>query len=291
MWQDGFTGRIERDVSLAGLTTIRIGGRARWFVRPRDADETGRLLAALAAEGLSSRVLGGGSNLLAPDRDLEEVVIHPSELTGFSVDGPLVRVGAGVPLSNLVARASDASLRGVQVLAGIPGQVGGAVAMNAGGRYGEIGQVIAAVLVREADGRPATLAPEELRFGYRHAELPPGSVVTDVILRLEPVQDRRALKQEAGRILKEKNEAQPTTGWNFGCMFKNPPGRSAGRILDEVGMKGAVRGGARVSPKHANFVENMGEARAEDVRWLLEECERRAVEVLGIRLEREVRVW
>lgn len=291
MWTDAFAAILRRDVLLAEMTTIRLGGRARCLVEPRNDEEVGDLLGALAAAGIAWKVIGGGSNLLPPDEDVDEVVIHPARLDSLAIDGEFVTVGAGLPLSALVARASEASLAGVHVLAGIPGQVGGALAMNAGGRHGEIAEVVDSVRVRLADGRSGELAKRDLDFGYRRCRLPEDAVITSARLRLRPAPDPRELKRETGRILKEKNAAQPTTGWNFGCMFKNPAGGSAGKLLDAAGLKGLSRGGARISPKHANFVENLGTATAADVRFLIEEAERRVSEALGVRLEREVRIW
>jgi UDP-N-acetylmuramate dehydrogenase len=291
VWPPELESIIRSDVALADRTTVRLGGRARWFAEPRSDEEVGAVLAAARARRARCLVLGGGSNLLAPDGDIDAVVVHPVRLDGFEVVGDRIHAGAGLALANLVARANDAALAGAQVLAGIPGQIGGAIAMNAGGRYGEIAEIVESVGLRLADGSAATLAKAVLDFGYRRARLPEGAVVVRVTLKLTPVEDRRALKRESGRILKEKNEAQPTTGWNFGCMFKNPPERSAGRILDAAGARGLERGRARISPKHANFVENLGGATSADVLWLIEEAERLAWEHEGVRLEREVRVW
>lgn len=290
-WEQEFAALITDDADLSELVTVRIGGTARRLVAPRTEDEVGRLLAALTAAEQPWRVLGGGSNVLPPDGVLEEVVVHPVHLDGFEVDGDRVHVGAGLPTPKLVNLCSDAALEGVHVLAGVPGQVGGALAMNAGTRHGEICESVERVHVRLRDGSAASLEPDALEFGYRSAKLPDGAVVTGATLALRAVDDRRALKRTVGSYLKEKNAAQPTRTWNFGCMFKNPVEAAAGILLDRAGLKGLERGGARISPIHANFVENVADASAADVRWLLEEAERRVLADSGVRLEREVRVW
>ena len=291
MWWEAFGDRIRRDARLAELTTVRVGGSAQWLFEPEDDVEAGSILAAIGAEGIPHHILGGGSNLLPPDEPLPGVVIHPVRLTACSIEGTRLHSGAGTSLMSLVSRASQAGLEGAHVLAGIPGQVGGALAMNAGGRYGEIGSLVETIQVRLPGGASATLGPDELDFGYRHARLPEGALVTSVVLALRPSDDVPALRRETGRIIKEKNAAQPTRAWSFGCMFKNPPDTSAGVLVDRAGLKGHALGGARISPVHGNFVENLGSASAADIRGLIELAERRVEESFGVHLEREVRVW
>jgi UDP-N-acetylmuramate dehydrogenase len=275
---------------LADHTTIRLGGPMSLLAEPEDEVLLGQLLAFLHERREPYRILGGGSNLLPPDEPVPDVVIHLSRFLGFAVDGARVRAGAGVALPTLVARLNSLGLAGAEVLAGIPGQVGGAVAMNAGGRYGDIAGITESVRVLLPTGEGTQLSATELDFGYRRCGLPRGAVVVEATLRLRPTADVAALKKASGKILKEKNEAQPTTGWNFGCMFQNPPGESAGRLLDRLGLRGLQVGRARISPQHANFVENLGGAKASEVRQLLEVCEERA-RAAGVHLEREVRVW
>ncbi len=289
-WAAPFLDRIRTDVPLADMTTIRIGGPAPILVEPRDAADAALCLSALREAGECYGILGGGSNLLVGDEPLQFVVLHPSRLDSVSIDGSHVRAGAGVTLSNLIARTTDAGLGGLETLAGIPGQIGGAIAMNAGGRYGEIGQFVDTVDLALPSGRIETVTAADLAFSYRSSRIPAGALVAAVTFRLRPG-DRLPLKREAGRILKEKNAAQPTTGWNFGCIFKNPVGQSAGKLVDAAGLKGIARGEARVSPLHGNFVENMGTASAKDVLALIEELERGVLGHAGVKLEREVRVW
>ena len=290
-WEQELAARVQRDVELKDFITIRVGGRASCFVEPKTADEVGGLLRALKTEGRPYRVLGGGSNTLPPDGVIDEVVVHPGKMDGFEVCGDRVHVGAGLPTQRLVNQCSAAGLGGVHVLAGVPGQVGGAVAMNAGTHYGEICESVERVSVRLADGSAVELKRDDLSFGYRRSTLPTGAIICGVTLRLHPVEDVQKLKRTVGRYLKEKNEAQPTRTWNFGCMFKNPPEKSAGWLLDRAGLKGLVRGGARISPIHANFIENVDGAASADVLWLLEEAAKRVSAVSRVRLEREVRTW
>jgi UDP-N-acetylmuramate dehydrogenase len=290
-WCARFEDRISQDQDLRELTTVRVGGRAAFLATPESDDEVGALLAAVRSEGLTHRVLGGGSNLLLPDGNIEGLVIQPGRMRGFSSDGQEVHADAGLSLSSLVLQTNDLGLAGAHVLSGIPGEVGGAVVMNAGGRHGQIGDLVARVHVRLADGTAAELAGDDMRYAYRSSALPEGAVVTSVRLRLESTGDARDLRRLSGRIIKEKNAVQPTTSRNFGCMFKNPPGGSAGKLIDEAGLRGIVQGEARISPLHGNFIENLGRARSVDVLFLLELAERMVDERFGVRLEREVRVW
>lgn len=282
---------VSENVPLSDWTTIRLGGPARCFVQPQSVEQLVELLQLLATLDCDYRILGGGSNLLPGDDPVEVPVIHPGHLLQWDRDDDCLRVGAGVSLSAFVARANALGLAGAHVLAGIPGQVGGALVMNAGGRYGEIADLVRQVSVVLPGGTRRELEKADLRYAYRHSELPPGAVVVGATLALRRTDDIVALKRESGRILKEKNAAQPTASWNFGCMFKNPPELSAGRLLDQAGMRGLACGGARISTLHANFVENLGQATAREVATLIEACERAALDRFGITLEREVRVW
>ena len=291
MWPSDFAHCLETGRSLGEMTTIGIGGPLAFLVAPAHEEELGRLLLDLSREGLDHRVIGGGSNLLGSDEGSSDVVIHPVHLDAFEVEGGCVEVGAGLPLSTLISRAADLGLAGPHLLAGIPGQVGGAVRMNAGGRYAEIAEFVEAVRVRLRGGRSELLSAAEIGFGYRHSEFPEGAVITAVKLKLKASQDRRALKREAGRILKEKNAAQPTRAHSFGCIFKNPEGLSAGRLIERAGCLGLARGQARISPRHGNFIENLGGARSRDVQALLGEVQEAVLGESGVRLELEVCIW
>jgi UDP-N-acetylmuramate dehydrogenase len=281
----------ERDVPLRDLTTVHVGGQARWLVRPKDALSTAQLLKRLTEFGLSWRILGGGSNLLVADGEVGPVVVHMVGLQAIERAGAELIFGAGVALQRAVNLTTDEGLAGAEVLTGIPGQIGGALAMNAGGRYGEMAGVVRWAEVALATGALERISAAALNFGYRSTHLPLGAVVTRVALGLQPSEDRSALKRRAGAILKEKNAAQPTQAWNFGCMFKNPEGQSAGKLIEAAGLKGRVQGGARISPRHGNFIENLGAAKAEEVLSLIRLCELEVQRNSGIRLEREVRVW
>ena len=285
-----FADRMRTDVPLAPLTTIGVGGSAQWVFEPRDVDDLAAFLRTAKAEGIATVVLGAGANLLVSDGGVGGVVIRPVHLVGVEISGERVRTEAGVGLTELIARTTDLGLGGLEALAGIPAQIGGAVAMNAGGRYAWVSHLLETAELVTADGAKVELSNAELRFGYRKAALPPGSVVTAATFRLK-TGERGPLKREAGRILKEKNAAQPTTGRNFGCTFANPEGASAGKLVEAAGLKGLRMGDARISPLHGNFIENLGAATAADVLALVVRMEQEVKSRFGIELEREVRVW
>ncbi len=275
---------------MAPLTTWRIGGPAEMFFSPRNSDEAALLLRTLTDEGLVFRVLGGGANVLLDDRPHGVPYIHPGRLTELRRDGDLWHVGAGVSFPRLVADASREGWSGLEVLAGIPGQMGGICRMNAGGRHGEIRDVVERVRMALPSGELRWFDAEEVGFAYRKTALPAG-VITEVVLRLRFSSDPAALTRRMGEVLKAKAASQPLKSPSGGCVFANPEGISAGRLVEELGLKGVRRGGARISEQHGNFIVNEGGAAFEDVLGLIEEVEKQALQRRGIRLRREVTIW
>ena len=260
-----------RRVLLRDYTTLAVGGPAElWLVENLDD--------LLRATEAPYRVLGNGSNLLVADSGVSERVI---KLTGELAGGELTGwVGAGSPLPLWVQEAARAGLSGLEPLLGIPASVGGAVRMNAGTRFGEIKDALAEVEVFH-QGRLTRHSPEELGFGYRRSELPPGAVVTRVRFDLK----RRPRDEIAARMAEvDAARRRQPKGKNAGCAFKNPPGDAAGRLIEQAGFKGLVRGRVMVSDEHANFILNLGGATAREV-W---ELVRMIGDKLGLELEWEV---
>lgn len=262
--------RVER-VLLKDYTTLGVGGPAElWTVEtPEDLKK---------ATEAPYRVLGNGSNLLVMDEGVEERVIR---LGGVFAEWDLKGwVGAGALLPLLVQEAARQGLSGLEGLLGIPAQVGGAVKMNAGTRFGEMADALEAVEIFH-EGRFQVYEPKELGFGYRQSRLPPGGIVTRVRLKLkerprEEIQRRMAEVDAARKGQPKKKSA--------GCAFKNPPGQSAGRLVDQRGLKGLRVGDAMVSLEHGNFIVNLGGARAQDILALV----RAIQEELPLELEWEV---
>ncbi|NLT35068.1 MAG: UDP-N-acetylmuramate dehydrogenase [Gaiellales bacterium] len=296
---------------MAPFTTIGVGGAAALLLSLEDAAGLSEALSLLRVEGVPHTAVGAGSNLVVGDAGyrgvilklgdgfhfIDEPVPHPSRVGGAASThaptdtGPSalsVVAGAGLHLPRLCSLLAGWGLGGLEFCCGIPGTLGGGVAMNAGAHGGELARVVEAVQVARGDG-VHWLAADALEWGYRHCGLPPGAVVTAVRLRLQqtPEANIRALHR---RYLQQRRQGQPRGARTFGSTFRNPPGESAGRLLDQAGMKGARHGGAEVSTVHANFIVNCGDARAADVLYLMSLMREAVYRKHEVLLEPEVRV-
>jgi UDP-N-acetylmuramate dehydrogenase len=286
---------VERDYSLARLTTVRTGGPAEFFARAGDERTLTELVAWAGAEGLSVGVVGSGSNLLVADAGVKGLVIKlDSGLAEIERDGTRLRCGGGARLPAAAAQAARAGLTGLEFGVNIPGTVGGAVKMNANAYGGELGKVLEWVDVVTADGVDRR-RPDALGFAYRRSNLQPGEIVARASFALTPA-DSADVKATLADMRSMRRAAQPSGIKTFGSTFKNPEddpraeGRTAGQLLEAAGCRGLQVGGARFSPKHANFVENFGDATTADVIALMAEGRRRVHERFGITLEAEVQV-
>jgi len=282
-------GEILRDAPLATRTAVRVGGPADLLVRPADPDALATLLRTVRRLGVPLAILGGGANLLVSDRGVRGVVLKlPQDLAPESGSGETLTLNAGAPNPRLSARAHARGLVGMEFIAGIPGTLGGAVAMNAGTRIGEMKDVISRVELATAEGAGFVPA-SDLAFGYRRARLPPGSVVTRVEFRLRRgnvAASAAAMKADRDR----RSSTQPLDRPTFGSTFTNPPGDFAGRLIEAVGLKGHRIGNATWSDVHANFVVNLGGATAAEVVALMRLARARVRERFGTALETEVRL-
>jgi UDP-N-acetylenolpyruvoylglucosamine reductase len=281
---------VERDVPLARLTTIGTGGPARRFARPETLAELEEALRLAAQEGLPVAVVGLGSNLLVADEGVDALVLRlAGELTAVDVQGETLVAGGGAANAVALHAARNAGLAGFEFACAIPGTAGGGVRMNAGAYGSDWAAVVSRVLVVEAAGA-AWRTPGELGLTYRRSELEPGQVAAQVEFRLRPG-DPGEIKEKVRHLNALRKAAQPTNRRTFGSVFKNPDHElSAGRMLEACGLKGHRIGGAQISPKHANFIENAGGARSEDAIALMSEARRRAREQFGVALEHEVQL-
>jgi UDP-N-acetylmuramate dehydrogenase len=289
-WPDGWGGSVRREVALDGLTTFRLGGSTAFAFFPRDERDLAAALRFCGDTGLPVRVLGDGSNVLVSSRRFSGAVVCARGLQGVEIRGDRVLARAGTGLPRLIGWSLRSGRTGLETLVGIPGSVGGAVRMNAGGRYGSIADHV--VAVRGLDlrtGRVVMRRAEECGFAYRSSALG-DLVVTEVELALPagPVEDARARARE---IIREKRRTQPLRARTAGCVFRNPPGDSAGRLIEEAGLKGHRRGGAYVSPLHANFIIAGPGARSEDVGDLIDEVRTSVSDRCGVDLRLEIEVW
>jgi UDP-N-acetylenolpyruvoylglucosamine reductase len=287
-------GGVERDFPLARLTTVRTGGTADWFARPDDERRLRELLVWAGAEGLPIGVVGSGSNLLVADEGFRGLALKLNgELAGVAQEGERLFCGGGARLPSAAAKAAGWGLSGLEFGVNIPGTVGGAVKMNANAYGGELAKVLEWVDVCTAAGSDRR-APERLGFSYRRSNLGPHEIVARASFRLVPADPDEVKKTMAG-MRERRHEAQPSGIKTFGSTFKNPAderagGRTAGQLLDAAGCSGLRVGGARFAEKHANFVENAGEANTTDVLELMAEGRRRVHERFGVVLEPEVQL-
>jgi UDP-N-acetylmuramate dehydrogenase len=285
---------VQRDFPLARLTTVRTGGPADWFARPRTEPELLESLTWADGEGLDLGVIGSGSNLLVADEGFRGLAIKlDGELTAIERDGERLLCGGGARLPSASAKAAGWGLSGLEFGVNIPGTAGGAVRMNANAYGGQLASVLEWVDVCSAAGRDRR-APEGLGFSYRRSNLGPAEVVSRVAFQLRP-DDPEAIRATLEGMRDRRRAAQPSGIKTFGSTFKNPEderagGRSAGQLLEAAGCRGLRQGGARFSEKHANFVENDREATTADVLALMAEGRRRVHERFGVVLEPEVQV-
>ena len=282
-------GETVREAPLAPRTAIRVGGPADLLVRPADPDDLAAVLRRCRELGVPLLVLGGGANLLVADRGVRGVVLRlPPGFGEERTEGSRLVLSAGAPTSRLVGRAQALGLVGCEFVAGIPGTLGGTVAMNAGTRTGEMKDVVRRVELATADGS-GWVPAAELAFGYRTARLPPGAVVTRVEVELRPgdvAASAAVMREDVARRRATQPLSQPT----FGSTFRNPPGDHAGRLIEAVGLKGHRIGNAIWSTVHANFVVNLGGAAARDVLGLMNLARSRVAAAFGVVLEAEVRL-
>ena len=280
--------KIEEGVPLARHTTLGTGGPARFFARPETLGELEEALRFAVEREVAVAVVGLGSNLLVADDGVDRLVLKlAGELAAVAVDGERIVAGGGAPNAVVLHRARAAGLGGFEFACAIPGTTGGGVWMNAGAYGGDFAQVLERALV-VSSGDSRWMTPAELGLAYRRSDLEHGRVVARVTLRLVP-RPSEEIKTAIAELQAQRKAAQPTNRRTFGSVFKNPThDLTAGRMLEACGLKGHRIGGAQISPKHANFIENAGGARSEDALALMTEARRRAFERFGVELRHEV---
>jgi UDP-N-acetylmuramate dehydrogenase len=282
------------DEPMSAHTSLHIGGPADVMIRAEDHGTVSRALELSSHAGFPSLPLGGGTNVLVRDGGVEGALItlpSASEPEAVEEDAGRVvlRAGAGLALGALLAYCRREGLSGMEGLAGIPGQVGGAIAGNAGSYGMEVSDVLSTVSVMAREGSVRSLKKEDIPFGYRSAGLPEGSIILGAEFRLR----RESPAAVSGRMtkwLEEKKSTQPLGKWSAGCVFENPPGESAGRLVDRAGCKGLREGAIEVSATHANFFINTGGGRAEDFLVLMERVAERVRTAFGVSLEPEIHI-
>ena len=281
--------RIRFGERLAKHTHFGIGGEATAYIEVSTVSELAALARFHKEWNVPVAVIGRGSNLLVSDTGFKGIGIRlVGELAKLEVDGSVVSVGAGLAQPALSKTMSRGGLSGVEFAFGIPGSVGGALIMNAGAWGSSFGDVVTDVTVMDDTGELTTLTHDEAQFEYRHSGLDTYFCVTGATLALEPG-DVDTITERMQRLFKQKVETQPFVEENAGCMFKNPPGDSAGRLIDISGLKGYRIGGAEVSTVHGNFILNIDNATAEDVLKLVAHIQDQVREKTGVSLQTEVK--
>jgi UDP-N-acetylmuramate dehydrogenase len=289
-------GRVESRKPLAPLTTLKIGGPAEWFVTVEGEKEFKALLLLLAEQEIRWKILGKGSNLLISDRGITGAVLNlkesrePDRVSVLKNNRILLEAGAGMPLAGLIRWGIKNSVTGLEFLAGIPGSLGGAWAMNAGSYGREIKELTTYLKMISPTGKVIRMGEKELSFDYRSLTLRPGEIILAGGLSLSPG-DPEAIRKETRRLWSKRRINQPLKEPSCGSVFKNPPGDFAGRLIEKVGLKGIQKGRAQISIRHANFIVNLGQARAGDVLYLMNLSRKRVWEKFGILLEPEVHLW
>lgn len=274
---------------MSKYTWLRVGGPADLVAEPNSLDELISLLSLLRETGTPWVVLGEGSNTIIYDGGISGVVISTKKLKKMEIrEDSTVLAESGVIMATIMNKTIKEGLTGFEFAAGIPGTVGGGVFMNAGANDGEIKDVVDTVWVWH-EGREISIPREEIKFEYRKSNLPEQSVVTRALFRLKKG-DAAESEKNVKEYMEKRNRTQPIKMSNTGSIFKNPPDIAAGRLIEELGLKGYSVGGARFSELHANFIVNTGGASAEDVLKLIEKAKQDALSKRGIKLETEVRV-
>ena len=283
---------VQREFPLSRLSTVRTGGPGEFFARAGTREQLLALLAWAREEGAEVRVVGSGSNLLIADEGVRGLVLKlDRELAAIVVEGRAITCGGGARLPSVAARAAREGLSGIEFGVNIPGTVGGAVRMNANAYGGELARTLQWVDIAGPAGVERRSA-DDLELTYRHSNLADGEIVLAAGLLLDR-EEPDTVRDRLAALRARRHEAQPQGIRTFGSTFKNPQdptaqGRSAGLLLAEVGCNGLAVGGARFSPKHANFIENTGEASTADVLAVMDEGRRRVLDRFGIELEPEV---
>jgi UDP-N-acetylmuramate dehydrogenase len=287
----GFEEIVELDHPLAPHTWYRLGGPADYFIRPRNVRELKEIVRRCNESHVRIYVLGFGSNLLVGDKGVRGAVIklQGEEFDRTQFEGPQVTAWAGAELSKLVLDCVGKGLSGVESLTGIPGSFGGAVRMNAGSRFGDIGSAVEAVTLMDIHGNIYEKRKPELIFDYRSTNIR-ARFILNAQLRLAEADPERIMRTVKESWIYKKN-SQPLNTRNCGCVFKNPPGASAGALIDRAGLKGLQVGGAVISDKHANFIVAKDGCTSRDVLQLIDTIKQKVREQFDVELELEIEVW
>ncbi len=287
----GFEHFAREGEPLAPYTWFRLGGEAQYFAEPSTVDELAALVKRSHQEGVPLRLLAGGSNVLVREQGVPGVVVHLAApaFCQIAVKKPLVTAGAGAKLGHVLTAAVREGLGGLEPLTGIPGTIGGALYSNAGAHGGDIGQWTKAATVMTRKGEIVSRRRDDLQFAYRQSNLD-DVIILEAQFELNP-EDPQELTKRMQKVWIVKKAHQPIGGQHTGCIFKDPPGGSAGRLIEEAGLKGARHGKAEVSDRDANFIEVEPGASSDDVLHLIDHLREQVARRLGVTLDVALEIW
>jgi UDP-N-acetylmuramate dehydrogenase len=292
-WWKSLEGKVSLSEPLRNYTTFKIGGKAKFFIEPKDIKNLKLLLNLVKKYRIPFFVIGSGSNILVNDKGIAGIVLrlNSSYFKKISFHNNQLNVGSSVLLNKLVLFTQDHGLSGAEFLAGIPGTVGGALVMNAGvsGKVKSIGDLVEDVTVMDYDGNIKTLQKKEIEFGYRESGLSK-YIILSTRLRLVR-KSKKEIKRRIKKYLDYRRTTQDLSHPSAGCIFKNPAGYSAGRLIDLCGLKGKRIGDACISLKHANFIINLGHSKASNVLRLMDLVEKKVKDRFNITLRPEIKIW
>lgn len=289
---DGLESIVETDYPLAKHTWYRLGGPAEYFIRPQTIEQLKQVVQRCDDNNVRICVMGFGSNLLVGDQGVRGAVIKLEEdqFTQTDFDGEQLTAGAGADMRKLVRTCVEKGLSGLEALTGIPGSVGGAVKMNAGGRFGDIGSVVESVMLMDINGSVFEKSKPELVFDYRQTNIA-AKFILGARLRLNATDPEQVLRTVKEVWIYKENSQPSLKTKNAGCIFKNPEGASAGALIDRAGLKGLQIGGAVVSDKHANFILAEEGCTSRDIMRLIDAIKERVREQFDTELELEIEIW
>ena len=290
-WWKRLKGRLKLEEPLSKHTTLRTGGPVKFFIQPADTQDLKLLITSAKRYKIPLSVIGAGSNILAGDKRLRRMAVSLSSpfFKEIAFKGNLVEAGSGLMLAKLVSETAKRGLSGAEFLSGIPGTLGGALVMNAGAWGSQISKRVMKIRVMDSRGRIKNLAREKIDFAYRKSNLEKFIILGATLKFFR--REKRKIRQDIGRYRRQRQLLQDRSFPSAGCIFRNPPGDHAGRLIDLCGLKGRGFGGARISSKHANFILNRKNGRAADILKLMKLIKKEVKDNFKINLQPEIKIW
>ena len=291
---EGVRGIIVKNVPMKRYTSMKVGGPAKFLVYPSDERDLGVILKRLSDEGTETRFIGNGTNIIVNDRGLDEALIRTTKMRHLRYkktgDGVMADVSGGIPLTGFIRENAKRGLSGLEKLFWIPGTVGGAIKMNAGSFGSAVSDRLEAVRMADREGVTETAVGKESGFGYRKSPVKPSQCVVSARFLLKE-RDESEIRKDMDYVYGERKKRHPMEYPSCGSVFKSVAGEPAWKFIEKAGLKGVKVGGAQVSEKHANFIINLGGAKAADIKALMDKVKKEVYEKLGVSLEEEVELW